>query len=93
VIEVTRFASTGAEQGETENIYPEAATSGHSGGDSGIMNDFLDMMEGRLTESATDIHESVESHMMACAAEEARLTGKVVSIGEFRKKFERKPEE
>ena len=51
------------------------------------------MLEGTLSESATDIHESVESHMMACAAEEARLTGTVVSIAEFRRKHERNPQE
>ena len=90
VIEITRFASTGREPGETETIFPEEATSGHSGGDSGIMDDFLDMLEGKLNGSATDIHESVESHMMACAAEEARVTGSIVRIAEFRRKHERK---
>ena len=89
-IEIIRFASTGAEEGEREVIHPQEATSGHSGGDSGIVEDFMAMLEGRLGESATDIHESVESHMMACAAEEARLTGSVVSIAGFRQKHERK---
>ena len=89
-IEIIRFASTGMEEAETEIIHPEESTSGHSGGDSGIVEDFLAMLEGKLSESATDIHESVESHMMACAAEEARLTGTIVRIGEFRKKHERK---
>ena len=64
---------------------------GHSGGDSGIVNDFLAILEGTLGESATDIHESVESHMMACAAEEARVTGGVVRIADFRRAHERKP--
>ena len=54
------------------------------------MEDFLAMLEGRISESATDIHESVESHMMACAAEEARVTGQVISIADFRRKHERK---
>jgi len=31
----------------------------------------------------------VESHMMACAAEEARLTGSVVNLTEFRKRVEK----
>ena len=56
------------------------------------MEDFLAMLEGKLNESATDIHESVESHMMACAAEEARLTGNVIRIADFRRKYERKPQ-
>ena len=90
VIEITRFASNGITPGETEIIHPEESTSGHSGGDSGIVEDFLAMLEGRISESATDIHESVESHMMACAAEEARVTGQVISIADFRRKHERK---
>ena len=89
-IEIIRFASTGMEEGEREVIRVTEATSGHNGGDSGIVDDFLAMLEGRLNESATDIHESVESHMMACAAEEARLTGSVVRIADFRRQHERK---
>ena len=92
VIEITRFASNWAAEAETETIRPEESTSGHSGGDSGIMDDFLDMLEGRGLESATDIHESVESHMMACAAEEARITGSVIRIDDFRRRHERKPQ-
>ena len=88
VIEVTRFAGNSAEKNESEIIRPEQPTSGHSGGDSGIVDDFLSMLEGKDSVSATEIHESVESHMMACAAEEARLTGKVVSLAEFRRKIE-----
>ena len=89
-IEIIRFASNWKEQEEREIIRPREAVSGHNGGDSGIMDDFLDILEGRELDSATDIHESVESHMMACAAEEARLTGTVVSIAEFRRNHERK---
>lgn len=92
VIEITRFACNGITPGETEIIHPEESTSGHSGGDSGIVADFLAMLEGKLNESSTDIHESVESHMMACAAEEARLTDSVVNIADFRRKHERKPQ-
>ena len=90
-IEIIRFASTGREAGEREVIRTEEADSGHNGGDSGIVKDFLAMLEGTRGESATDIHESVESHMMACAAEEARVTGGVVRIADFRRAHERKP--
>ncbi len=91
-IEIIRFAPNWKEQARREVIRPQASTSGHNGGDSGIVDDFLDMLEGRELESATDIHESVESHMMACAAEEARVTGAVVRIADFRRKHERKPQ-
>ncbi len=90
VIEITRFASTGTGRVESETIYPETGTSGHGGGDSGIMDDFTAMMTGTGSETATTITESVESHMMACAAEEARLTGRVIRVADFRKAHERK---
>ena len=88
VIEITRFASTYTTRGECETIRPEQGTSGHNGGDSGIVDDFLALLNGKLGESSTDIHESVESHMMSCAAEESRMTGTVVSIDDFRRKHE-----
>jgi len=88
VIEVTRFAANSLEKCESEIIRPEVALSGHSGGDSGIVDDFLGMLEGKGSASATEIHESVESHMMACAAEQARLTGKVVKLADFRRQFD-----
>ena len=92
VIEITRFTGNGAERCESEIIRPEISQSGHSGGDSGIVEDFLAMLEGRADGSATDVHESVESHMMACAAEEARLTGAVVRIADFRRRHEKEPQ-
>lgn len=90
VIEVTRFTGNSLEKCESEIIRPEVALSGHSGGDSGIVEDFLNMLAGRDSVSATDIHVSVESHMMACAAEQSRLTGEVVRLADFRKQFEGK---
>ncbi len=92
-IEIIRFASTGREEGEREVIRVRESESGHNGGDRGIVVDFLAMLEGKLVGSATDIHESVESHIMACAAEEARLTGSVIRIADFRRQHERKRQE
>ena len=83
-ITVTRFGSYGAARCESEVIHPEIPQSGHSGGDSGIVDSFLAVLAGSGAASATDIHESVESHMMACAAEESRLTGRVIRIESYR---------
>ncbi len=85
VIEITRFTPRGSARVETETIRPEIPSSGHSGGDSGIVDSFLATLAGKKTESSTDIHESVESHMMACAAEESRLTGRTVRIADYRR--------
>ena len=89
-IEITRFTSNGMARSESLVIHPDQTLTGHGGGDGGIVEDFLALLEGRSAEAASDIRYSVESHMMACAAEEARLTGKVVSIADFRARHGKK---
>ena len=59
--------------------------SGHGGGDAGIMEDFSASVGNTAADSRSSISKSVESHLMACAIEESRLTGKVVDMSEFRK--------
>ncbi len=53
---------------------------GHGGGDAGIMNAFYDMLCGVDCGNLSDIEISVQNHMIAFAAEESRLTGKVVVV-------------
>ena len=89
-IEITRFAPNGVHQSQSIVIHPALTTTGHGGGDGGIVEDFLALLEGRQAEAASDIRYSVESHMMACAAEEARLTGAVVRLADFRRRHGRK---
>ena len=85
-IEITRFAANGVDRCESRVIRPDVTSTGHGGGDGGIMEDFLALLEGRQAEAASEIRFSVESHMMACAAEEARLTGTVVNLADFRRR-------
>ncbi len=59
--------------------------SGHGGGDAGIMEDFTTCLTGNAADSRSSISRSVESHLMACAIEEARLSGKVVDMAAYRK--------
>jgi len=62
----------------------EGGPQGHGGGDFGVMRDFIrlvrtdDRAEG-LTSAAT----SVQSHLMAFAAEQSRLERKVINMDEF----------
>ena len=58
--------------------------SGHGGGDAGIMEDFAASITGSDAQTRSSISKSVESHLMACAIEKARLTGAVVDMAEFR---------
>ena len=65
-------------------------SSGHGGGDERLMNAFLmSLREGEsaeleLTSHLSTARQSLESHLMAFAAEEARLKAKVVQMEMFR---------
>lgn len=66
----------------------DSITSGHGGGDDGI----VEALYGYLTDelSAEDVSEigiSCKNHMLVFAAEESRLTGKIVDVKEFKKRF------
>ena len=91
-IEVTRFAANAVECSQSTVIHPDLSSSGHGGGDGGIVEDFLALLEGKQGAASSDIRNSVESHMMACAAEEARLTDRVISISDFRASHGKKAE-
>lgn len=80
---VRKHVSSQADTFEERVINVRTNASGHGGGDAGIMEDFTaSLSENAQTRSA--ISASVESHLMACAIEEARLTGTVVSMTDFR---------
>ncbi len=54
---------------------------GHLGGDAGIVRDFMQLLKtGALTKRLSLLSETMESHLMAFAAEESRKTGKGVEI-------------
>ena len=60
---------------------------GHGGGDSGIIQDLLDMLRSGAepNERTTTLEHSMESHFIALAAEESRLHGgRVVELEAFK---------
>ena len=58
---------------------------GHGGGDAGLIEQFCRLIETGGTESLTGIDASVESHVMALAAEASRLRGgETVTLADFR---------
>ena len=60
--------------------------SGHGGGDTGIMVDILSLLRGEIpSDSICEVRTSYENHITGFAAEESRLTNKVVSIEEYEK--------
>lgn len=68
----------------TETIQLPIANSGHGGGDDAIIKDFIQLVqsEGKKT-SLTSADVSVQSHMMAFAAEKSRLEHKVIDMKEY----------
>jgi hypothetical protein len=82
---VVRHVSSPADTFEDRIINIRTNGSGHGGGDAGIMKDFSASLNNSGKESRSSISKSVESHLMACAIEESRLTGKIVNMKEFRK--------
>lgn len=84
VIEIVSFASHGGARGTSRLIEVEKASSGHSGGDAGIVSAFIRMLEGTTGSMDTDIAHSVESHLMAGAAEKSRLEHVMVDMDAYR---------
>jgi hypothetical protein len=78
--------------GRMERVDPNAkagpeAASGHGGGDAGVMAAFVQAMRGS-GDALTTARESLESHLMAFAAEEARVKGTVIHMDAFRRRAE-----
>lgn len=81
-IEIQLFDSN-----EKRIIKPKKVAGGHGGGDTGIMGDFISLINNKKKESLTSATASVQSHMMAFAAEEARVENKIVEMKDFYKQF------
>lgn len=57
---------------------------GHGGGDMGLIKDFLRLVQtGGNTQGLTSASRSVQSHLMAFAAEQSRVDGKIIELKEF----------
>ncbi len=84
-IEIRDFVS-----GKTELMTIETNTSDvHGGGDAGIMEDFVNLVESGSKESLTSADISLQSHLMSFAAEQSRLEHKVISLDEFRNEVQK----
>ncbi len=62
---------------------------GHGGGDIGFVSTWYEQLTSDEPEKLkSSIHKSLESHVMAWAAEESRITGETVCLKDFRGQFE-----
>jgi hypothetical protein len=81
-IEIRRFST-----GEHEILSPTSGGGTHGGGDRAIMENFVDaIMTGRADFVLTSVAESLDSHLMAFAAEASRINGESVVLADFERK-------
>ena len=75
--------------GQERDIPVAARQGGHGGGDAGLMTAFVQTMEGEEQALRTSARDSLESHLMAFAAEESRLNGgQLIDMAEYRARIE-----
>jgi hypothetical protein len=72
--------------GQRRLVYVPPIEDGHGGGDAGLIRTFVGAMRGQRQDVLTTARESVESHLLAFAAEEARLTGASIDLPQFRER-------
>ena len=62
---------------------------GHGGGDAGLMDAFVDALNGKGEGMRTSARDALESHLMAFAAEESRLAGgTLIDMDAYRARIE-----
>jgi predicted dehydrogenase len=80
-IEIRRFST-----GEHEWVTPPIIGTTHSGGDRGIMDSFVDAVRtGCHDDVLTSVSDSLDSHLMAFAAEASRKIGRIIDLNEYEK--------
>lgn len=79
-IEVVKFRSNVKEKKNIKLYNIEKASTGHNGGDGGLMIELFKLLESGGRDSLSSGRKSLESHLMAFAAEESRLSGKVINL-------------
>ena len=74
--------------GREEVVPPVYRGGGHGGGDTGLMGAFVEALRNPDSEVLTSCRNSLESHLIAFAAEKSRLEGHIVDMEAYRKQLE-----
>jgi len=90
-IEIIPFVSTGVGETNARTVFPGQTSGGHNGGDDGLMRDFLKLLKNNSSDAATSIARSVESHLIACAAEASRISKTTVDMSKYRRELSAMP--
>ena len=83
-IQVRKHISSQADCFEDRILHIRTNGTGHGGGDWGVLKAFTESLQSKDCESISSISLSIESHLMAFAIEQARLTGTVVNMNQYR---------
>ena len=77
-IEIFDFASC-----RSSKITVKDNHAGHGGGDSGLVRDLLLHLNDKSLELSSNLEASIQSHLMAFAADKSRLEGRIVQMNEL----------
>jgi hypothetical protein len=69
--------------GQVESIQPWLPLEGHGGGDGGVMHAFIQSLQSDEHGVLTSAEESLVSHLLAFAAEDARLNQQVIDVAAY----------
>ena len=71
--------------------YLSSGSSGHGGGDFNLIEKFIEaILDPNEPQPLTNARESLESHLMAFAANKSRLMGTVINMENFREQTKHK---
>ena len=90
LLTVTHYSANANYEGHEQTIHVESAAGFHGGGDLGLTIDFLAGLESKDQNSRSSIDRSIESHLMAYAAEQSRITGQTVDMDTLKQELLRK---
>ena len=76
-LEVTEFLNMKKETIQVDN---KTIVSSHGGGDARLLKDFIDAVEGKAAAMKTTARLSLQSHLMAFAAEKSRKQGRRIDL-------------
>jgi len=82
---VNHYSPNAKYEGETRKVFINNEEGFHGGGDYRLTMDFMDAIEDRGVEPRSSIDRSIESHLMAYAAEQARVNHTVIHMDDIRK--------
>ena len=85
-ITVTKYSPNYHYEGETRTFKVVSEEGFHGGGDYRLSMDFMNIYDEK-EESKSSIDKSIESHIMAYAAEQSRLRGQVISMDEIKEEL------